>query len=162
MNKVYFLIGGNIGDRKLILSKTIISIGENIGEVINTSAIYETEPWGFSHEQNFLNQVVVINTTKEPFEVLNALQKIEQELGRVRKKNRYSARTIDIDILFYNNLCINSSEELIIPHPRMQERMFALMPLCEIAFDLVHPKLNKTIAQLMDVCKDKLLVKKLQ
>lgn len=162
MNKVYFLIGGNIGDRKKILSNTIFEINKNIGEVEKTSSIYETEPWGFSHEQNFLNQVVVINTSKSPFEVLSILQEIEKSLGRVRKINRYSERTIDIDILFFNDLCIDDTEELIIPHPRMQERMFALLPLEEIACDLIHPKLKLSIAELKNICEDKLLVKKFE
>ena len=152
MAKVYFLIGGNLGDREQILQSTIKTLG-NIGHVLNVSSIYETEPWGFDHEQNFLNQVVLVETNLLPEDVLNQAQEIEKSLGRIRKKNRYSERTIDIDILFYNDLIIET-DRLEVPHPRLGERMFALAPLAEIAGEFLHPVFGKTIKEIKDSCTD--------
>ena len=161
MAKVYFLIGGNLGDREEILKQTVERMIAEIGNLSQVSSIYETEPWGFEHELSFLNQVVVLESNLLPDEVLNRAQEIEQDLGRVRKKNRYSERTIDIDILFYDDQII-SSDRLEIPHPRMQERLFALIPLKELAAGLVHPVLKKSIADLYTECQDSLEVKKYQ
>ena len=153
MAKVYFLIGGNIGDREQVLHSTIKAIDKKIGHVLNVSSIYETEPWGFVHEQSFLNQVVLVETNLLPEDVLNQAQEIEKSLGRIRKKNRYSERTIDIDILFYDDLIIET-DRLEVPHPRMGERMFALAPLAEIAGELLHPIFGKTIQEIKDNCTD--------
>lgn len=159
MAKVFFLIGGNLGNREEILQNTVTQIENKVGEVIKLSSVYETAPWGFSHEQNFLNQVVVVETDLSPIAVLDRTQGIELDLGRKRKKNRYSERTIDIDILFYD-LDIIDSERLEVPHPRMAERKFALIPLKEIASNLKHPVFNKSVAELLEVCPDKLEVVK--
>jgi 2-amino-4-hydroxy-6-hydroxymethyldihydropteridine diphosphokinase len=158
MAKVYFLIGGNLGDRELILKTTIDKMIDKVGEKLELSSIYETEPWGFEHEQTFLNQLVVLETSYSAIEVLDRTQEIEKEMGRVRKKNRYSERTIDIDILFYNDEVINT-ERLEVPHPRIQERMFALQPLNEIDSDMIHPIYQKKIKELLANCEDKLEVK---
>ncbi len=160
MAKVFFLIGGNLGNREEILQNTIAQIGREVGRIIKLSSVYETAPWGFSHEQNFLNQVVVVKTDLLPIAVLDRTQRIELDLGRKRKKNRYSERTIDIDILFYD-LDIIDSERLEVPHPRMAERKFALIPLKEIAGNLKHPVFNKSVTELLEVCPDKLEVVKL-
>ncbi|RUT73534.1 2-amino-4-hydroxy-6-hydroxymethyldihydropteridine diphosphokinase [Ancylomarina longa] len=159
MAKVIFLIGGNLGDREQILKDSANYLEKDIGKVNQCSSIYETEPWGFEHELNFLNQVLAIETKLSPLEVLERTQSIEKIMGRIRKKNRYSERTIDIDILFYDSQ-IYHSDHLEIPHPRIQERMFALMPMNEILPDLVHPILNKTINELFNECQDKLEVKR--
>ncbi len=159
MAKVFFLIGGNLGNREEILQNTIAQIEREVGKVIKLSSVYETAPWGFSHEQNFLNQVVVVETDLLPIAVLDRTQRIELDLGRKRKKNRYSERTIDIDILFYD-LDIIDNERLEVPHPRMAERKFALIPLEEIASNLKHPVFNKSVAELLEVCPDKLEVVK--
>ncbi|NOU62160.1 2-amino-4-hydroxy-6-hydroxymethyldihydropteridine diphosphokinase [Marinifilum caeruleilacunae] len=153
MAKVYFLIGGNLGDRELILIKTIEALANRVGKVLKVSAVYETEPWGFEHEQSFLNQVVLVETSMLPEIVLDHTQAIENELGRVRKKNRYSERTIDIDMLFYNDLIIDS-ERLEVPHPRMGERMFALAPLAELASEMIHPVNGKSILEMKNACPD--------
>lgn len=153
MAKVYFLIGGNLGDREQNLQDTIEALRNDVGTVVTVSFIYETEPWGFNHEQSFLNQVVLLETNLLPEEVLNKTQEIEKKLGRVRKKNRYSERTIDIDILLIDDLIIDT-ERLEVPHPRMGERMFALAPLYEIASNLQHPVNGKTIKELKDNCPD--------
>jgi len=153
MAKVYFLIGGNLGDREQILQSTVESLGNDVGKILNVSAIYETEPWGFEHEQSFLNQVVVVESNLLPEAVLDQTQRIEKNLGRVRKKNRYSERTIDVDILFYDDLIIDT-ERLEVPHPRMGERMFALAPLAEIAPDFIHPVMDKSILEMKSSCPD--------
>jgi 2-amino-4-hydroxy-6-hydroxymethyldihydropteridine pyrophosphokinase len=153
MAKVYFLIGGNLGDRELILKSTVEALGNDVGKVLNVSAIYETEPWGFEHEQSFLNQVVIVESNLMPEVVLDQTQEIEKKLGRIRKKNRYSERTIDVDILFYDDLIIDT-ERLEVPHPRMGERMFALAPLSEIAPDFIHPVTGKSILDMKNSCPD--------
>ena len=159
MAKVYFLLGGNLGDREQILSNAIEKMNKEIGSVVECSAMYETEPWGFDHELNFLNQVVVVDSDLKAIQILDITQGIEKDLGRIRKKNQYSERTIDIDILFYGEEII-SSERLDIPHPRIQERMFALMPLMDVGADLVHPVIGKSIKKLLVACPDKMEVKK--
>ncbi|MPQ45470.1 2-amino-4-hydroxy-6-hydroxymethyldihydropteridine diphosphokinase [Marinifilum sp. N1E240] len=153
MAKVYFLIGGNLGNREQILKDTAEHLNEKVGEIYLISSIYETEPWGFEHELSFLNQVVVCETTLLPIEVLNSTQEIELNLGRVRKKNRYSERTIDIDLLFYDDL-IMDTERLELPHPRMGERMFALAPLSEIIPEFIHPISFKTVQTMKTECED--------
>ncbi|MGQ1908879.1 2-amino-4-hydroxy-6-hydroxymethyldihydropteridine diphosphokinase [Marinifilum sp. RC60d5] len=159
MAKVYFLIGGNLGDREQILSKTVCLLSERVGQIVKLSSIFETEPWGFQHELRFLNQVVLCETDLVPLEVLNATQSIEQNLGRVRKKNRYSERTIDVDLLFYDDL-IMDTERLELPHPRMGERMFALTPLAEIAPHFIHPVWKKTVSEIKFDCTDSSIVKR--
>ncbi len=159
MAKVYFLLGGNLGDREQILSNAIEKMNNAIGSVVDCSAIYETEPWGFDHELNFLNQVVVVNSDLEAIQILDITQGIEKDLGRIRKKNQYSARTIDIDILFYGEERI-VSERLEVPHPRFQERMFALLPMMDVREDLIHPVIGKSIKELLEDCPDKMEVKK--
>ena len=159
MTRVYFLLGGNLGDREQILREAIEKMSKDVGTVVKVSAIYETEPWGFHHELNFLNQVVVLDSDLEAIEILNLTQSIEKDLGRIRKKNQYSERTIDIDILFYGEERI-ASERLEVPHPRIQERMSALMPMMDVGEDLVHPVIGKTIKELLADCPDKMEVKK--
>ncbi|PKQ62540.1 2-amino-4-hydroxy-6-hydroxymethyldihydropteridine diphosphokinase [Labilibaculum filiforme] len=159
MARVYFLLGGNLDNREEILSEAISRMKLRIGECTASSFIYETEPWGFEHEQNFLNQVVVIETRLEGLEILDITQQIEKELGRVRKKNQYSERTIDIDILFYGDKII-ATDRLVVPHPRIQERLFALVPLLDVAPEFLHPIINKSIKELHATCLDTMEVKK--
>lgn len=159
MARVYFLLGGNLGDRERILSDAIDMMSKSIGSLVMSSAIYETEPWGFDHELNFLNQVVVLDSDLEGIEILDITQGIEKELGRIRKKNQYSERTIDIDILFYGEEKL-VSERLEIPHPRIQERLFALIPMMDVGEELVHPVIGKSIKELLIDCPDKMEVKK--
>jgi len=119
------------------------------------------EPWGFESNDLFWNQVLEISTNLSPEEVLVQTQQIELELGRIRKPDQYDSRLIDIDILFYGDQII-SLENLIVPHPRIQERKFALVPLCEIASELIHPVFQKSIRQLLEECADKLNVEKVK
>lgn len=154
ISRVTLLIGGNQGDRVGLLQQACNMIAEQIGAIVQLSSIYETEAWGFDAEQNFLNQAVVVETRLSAHEVLDKALLIESQLGRVRTGNGYASRTMDIDILFVDNNCIDTPD-LIVPHPRIQERNFVLVPLCEIMPNYVHPKMNKTIANLLKTSSDK-------
>ena len=158
--KIVFLgIGTNLGNRELNLEQAIARIEEFIGPVLMTSSIYETEPWGFQAEDKFLNLVVKAETKLTPSGLLGRILMIESLMGRVRGPNRYSSRPIDIDILLYEEMIIDD-ESLKIPHPLLQERRFVLVPLCEIASEMIHPVLKKSYAELLKICEDKNEVKK--
>lgn len=161
MAKLYLLLGGNLGDKEKIFSKAQINLHNLLGEITAQSAVYETEPWGFESTDLFWNQVLEIATSLSPEEVLRKTQQTEVELGRIRKSNQYDSRIIDIDVLFYGEEIVELPN-LIIPHPRIQERKFALVPLNEIAPDLKHPVFQKTITQLLAECNDQLLVEKVK
>jgi len=153
MHKVYLLLGGNLGNRYFHLSEATKQIEKNIGKIVDCSSFYETEPWGFEHKNNFLNQVIAVNSLLQPREILQETQKIEAELGRVRISTEYTARNIDIDILFYDNLILDESD-LKIPHPQLHNRNFTLVPLNEINPVLVHPVFKKKITELLSTCND--------
>lgn len=148
------LIGSNQGQRELIISQSIKMLAERCGEVLLVSSLYETEPWGFIAEQNFLNQVVALDTEKNPYDLLRELLMIEKELGRKRHDvEGYESRPIDLDILYYDDIIIND-EDLILPHPRLHKRRFALMPLCDIAADFIHPVFKRSNRELLNECED--------
>jgi 2-amino-4-hydroxy-6-hydroxymethyldihydropteridine diphosphokinase len=159
MNDAYLLIGGNVGDRNFYLTKSAKLIADKCGKIEQFSSIYETAPWGKLDQGAFLNQVIRISTRLEPIELLNAILKVENILGRKREE-KYGARTIDIDILYYNNLTLHETA-LTIPHPRISERRFVLTPLAEIASHFIDPIHSKTIATLLLACQDNLSVIKL-
>ena len=160
MNKVVLLLGGNQGLRFELLSKAERLVADRIGVIINKSSIYETEPWGFFDINNFLNRVIVVETELGANEILEIIHAIENTCYRVRNSEHWSARTMDIDILFFNKEIINT-KELIIPHQQIQERLFTLIPLAEIMDGFIHPKLQKSINELLNECKDKSFVKKI-
>jgi 2-amino-4-hydroxy-6-hydroxymethyldihydropteridine diphosphokinase len=160
MKKVFLGIGTNLGDRERNLEETVAKIKEYIGPVLNLSSVYETEPWGFESENQFLNMVVEVETKQSPSGVLGAILMIEAFLGRTREGNQYTSRVIDIDILLYEDNVVDEVS-LKIPHPLMGERRFVIVPLCEIAPDLVHPVLKKSIASLLESCKDKSKIRKI-
>ncbi len=159
MNIVFLGIGANLGERFTSLKNAFSEIEEHIGSVLRFSSVYETDPWGFETSDRFLNMVVEAETQLTPSGVLGAILVIEANLGRIRNEKQYSSRVIDIDILFYNDLIIDT-KILKIPHPLMHERKFVLVPLCEIAPDLVHPVLKKSSYELLQLCKDKSEVKR--
>jgi len=154
MKKVFLGIGANLGNRENNIFLAVEKIRELIGPVINVSPVYETEPWGFKSENKFLNIVIEVETKIKPSGLLGRLMMIESLLGRVRDGKQYTSRTIDIDILLYNNKVLET-KVLVIPHPRMHERKFVLVPLCEIAPDMVHPVLKKNMRELLKECPDK-------
>lgn len=159
MSQALLLIGGNIGDRLQYLEKAIEFIGQEIGKVNLVSSVYETEPWGFECEQAFLNQVIGVETKLQPRQILEFILNIEKKMGRKRIDSAYEARPIDIDILMFDDIIYHDSK-LQIPHPRMHQRKFTLIPLSEIAGHKIHPVLNKTINELNSICADTLNVTK--
>ena len=131
--ELYLSLGSNLGDREEMLNRAIALIGERVGEVQRVSSFIETEPWGFKSKHPFLNAACLVLTTLSPEQCLEATQQIERELGRKRKsKNgKYHDRPIDIDLLMYDDLEL-STPKLTLPHPRMKEREFVMIPLREI------------------------------
>ena len=139
MHQVYLGLGSNLGDREEHIRKAIALIGESIGLVIRQSSLIESEPWGFESANRFLNSVILVETTLTPRQLLKATQKIERQLGRKKKSTdsslltpvSYSDRSIDIDILLYDDLTVDEPD-LKIPHPLMEQRDFVMTPLNEI------------------------------
>lgn len=152
LNKVYLHTGSNIGDKKARLLQALVYIEAEVGTILKTSALYQTEAWGLTNQDDFFNQAVLVNTEFKPLEVLNKLKEIEIKMGRI-KTERWTARIIDIDILFWDNELVNEPS-LTIPHPHIPERNFVLIPMLEIAPYLVHPLLNKNIEELYLESKD--------
>ncbi len=165
MPKLYLLIGGNQGDRRQMIHKAADLIRERIGSVVACSRVYETEPWGrFAPDespQGFYNQALEVETTLPPHDALKEALGIEWALGRRRRPTVagdnnaqfYSSRPIDIDLILYDNLVVDTPD-LTLPHPRMHLRRFVLEPLVEMAPDYIHPILNKTLTELLDECTD--------
>lgn len=156
MNKVYLLIGGNMGNRIEQLQRAVDLIGQRTGQVAGLSALYETAAWGKTDQPSFLNQALLLYTRLEPLPLLKALLSIELEMGRERLEKN-GPRTIDIDIIFYNDAIIDEPG-LVVPHPAMAQRRFVLAPLAELAPNLQHPQLKQTMRQLLEACTDPLPV----
>ena len=158
LNTAYLLLGSNEGERETILSLTRHSISSSVGQIVASSSIYESEPWGFEDERNFLNQVIKIKTELAPMDLLTMIHEVEESIGRKRSTGEgYESRIIDIDILFYNEYILNL-EGLVIPHPRIRERRFVLAPMNEIDSSMIHPVHNKPLKELLFECDDKLHV----
>ena len=153
MSKVYFSIGSNKGNRSGLINEAIDKIDIIIGKVMLKSSIYDTKSWGFN-SNNFYNICILVESELTPDLILNKILTIEKDMGRLKKTDQYSDRFIDIDILFFDNMVINS-KNLEIPHPRIQLRKFVLTPMLELTPDLIHPILKKSIRQLEIECVDK-------
>ena len=153
MHKIYLIIGGNVGDREQYLFQTRENIIKEIGNINKSSDIYESEPWGFDHHIPFLNQVLEVETELTALCLLDKCQSIENSLGRNRFQEGYRPRTVDIDVLFYDD-CIYSLPPLIIPHKLLHHRMFVLEPLAQIAPNLIHPVYGINISELKASCDD--------
>lgn len=160
MNKAYLLIGGNMGDRKKQLKKAVVKIEKVCGKIALLSHFYETAAWGKTDQPSFYNQALVVDTTLPALELLDAILHIETSMGR-RRVEKFGPRVIDIDILLFNDAHIHYPS-LEVPHPELGNRRFALEPLNEIAPDVVHPLLKKTISRLLKECADTLEVRKLE
>ena len=133
MHTVYLGLGSNLGDRRGNISAAVRLLGERVGRVVRVSSMFETEPWGFTSANMFVNAAVCVETSLSPRGVLEATQATEREMGRTEKSvdGRYHDRTIDIDILLYDDLHVDEPD-LKIPHPLMREREFVMRPLGEI------------------------------
>jgi 2-amino-4-hydroxy-6-hydroxymethyldihydropteridine diphosphokinase len=158
MNRAYLLTGGNLGDRKETLAKASDLINKHCGKIIKSSALYETAAWGKTDQPAFLNQALELDTSLTARQLIRCILKVEKMMGRIREE-KYGPRLIDIDILLFNNEKHNY-DLLHLPHPEMQNRRFALLPLAEIAADVIHPVFNRSITELLAECPDKLEVKK--
>jgi 2-amino-4-hydroxy-6-hydroxymethyldihydropteridine diphosphokinase len=158
MNKTYLLLGSNIGNSKASLAKAINQIEKQIGTVTRQSALYSTAAWGNIKQPDFLNQVIIVETKLTPLQSMQTILSIEKKMGRVRTVKN-APRIIDIDILFFNKEIIDLPE-LSIPHPQIQNRRFVLVPLNQLSPNLKHPRLKRTVHQLLIHCPDKLNVKK--
>ncbi|WP_313261170.1 2-amino-4-hydroxy-6-hydroxymethyldihydropteridine diphosphokinase [Sphingobacterium sp.] len=157
MNKVYLLLGANIGNPNKQLEDAKVEIEDRIGKITRQSKFYESEAWGVENQPVFLNQVILLETDFSANKVLNEILKIEILLGRIRGQ-RWGSRIIDIDILYYNEDIIHT-EDLQVPHPYIQERNFTLIPLVEIAADYSHPIFKKSNKELLEESTDQLNVK---
>ncbi len=150
----YLSLGSNLGDRLGYIRKAADSISKISGvTVARLSSVYETDPFGVTNQPRFLNTAVGLTTSLPPSELLGALKATETSLGRVRRE-RWREREIDIDIVFYDQMLLES-DELTIPHPGAHLRRFVLLPIAEIAPEFIHPVFNKSVRQLLDACGDK-------
>lgn len=156
MHSTYLLLGSNIGDRQKNLTAAFQALENLTGRIIKASQVYETAAWGKEDQAAFLNQVVLIQTPLTPAALLQETQEIETKLGRIREE-KWGARLIDLDLLFYDDLILQT-DNLTLPHPQLHLRRFTLMPLAEIAPELRHPVLHKTVADLLENCPDMLEV----
>ena len=156
MNLATLLLGSNIEPRDIYISNAVELIRAEIGKVINISEVYQTQAWGIESQNAFLNQVILVETELNHLEVLNKTSNIEARSGR-RRVEKFGPRTLDIDILFFNEL-VYQSETLQIPHPGIPNRRFTLVPLVELLPNYIHPVLLKTNLDLLKECPDNLTV----
>ena len=150
--RAYLLLGSNEGDKLQYLKQATQAIEKRLGKIMSSSKHYETQAWGLTAQEDFINQAVVIETALSVEQLLANIQHIENDLGRVRSE-KWASRTIDIDILLFDDIVINK-KDLVVPHPHLHERNFALIPLMEIAGDIEHPVLKKTIEDIYFSCTD--------
>lgn len=158
MAKVFFSLGSSLGAKKETLKKAIKDIGSLIGSVVQISSIYKTEPWGFEDENSFYNMAILVDSDLSPHSILSKAHEIEKKHKRIRHNTGYHSRTLDIDIIFYDDE-IHIFEDLQIPHKLAHKRKFVLQPINEIQPNFVHPILGLTISQILKDCTDNSLIK---
>lgn len=147
MTRIVILLGTNLDNRLINLQKAELEIGHRVGAVFQRSKIYQTAPWGNLEQEDFLNQILIVESNKNPHEVLSLLLTIELEMGRVRNQ-QYEPRIIDLDIIYFGDEIIET-KDLIVPHPFIQDRRFTLVPLVELIPNLVHPVFKRTNYELL-------------
>ena len=157
MNIVFLQLGSNLDNREMLLQDAIVAIEERVGLVLERSKVYESTAWRVEGQENYLNQILKVETKLQAHDVLFIILDVEKNLGRVRIE-KWGERLIDIDIIFFNNEIIETAQ-LCVPHKHMHERMFVLTPLHNLAPDMAHPKYNKTVEELLKECTDTQLVK---
>ncbi|MDR0602759.1 MAG: 2-amino-4-hydroxy-6-hydroxymethyldihydropteridine diphosphokinase [Bacteroidales bacterium] len=158
MHKVYFLVGGNVNNTRLKYEQLSILFQKKIGKITASSQFYKSPPWGFNSPNPFINWAVCVETHLTPPRLMKETQHIERLLGRKKNKTvQYEDRSMDIDIIFYDNISWNT-EDLHIPHPKMHLRNFVLTPLFEICPFFVHPVMKKDITVLKKECQDNSVV----
>ncbi len=157
MNTAYLILGGNKGNRSENLKNALETLGKRAGEVLKKSEVYSTKAWGNTKQPDFLNQVICLRTFLTARELLNMALAIEESLGRVRTEQKWTERTMDIDILYYNDEIINTAD-LKIPHPYIKDRKFVLIPLAEIAKEFIHPVTGNSTEKMLKECNDNLEV----
>ena len=163
MERCLILFGSNMGDKNKIYTQACLLINNRCGRIVAQSSAYESEPWGFEAKEWFLNRLIVVETELEPEAMMQQLLDIETELGRVRhpEAGGYTSRTADLDILYYGSRIV-LTDSLTIPHPRLHQRRFALLPLCEVVPEFVHPAFNMTQTELLKRCFDFSEVRKIE
>ena len=159
MNTAYLLIGGNLGDRNENLALANRLLNEQCGSISGFSSVYETAAWGNTDQPAFYNQAIELTTTLNARQLIRRVLKIEKQMGRVRSE-KLGPRIIDIDMIFFNNE-VYDLRFLKIPHPEIQNRRFALVPLADICPQYIHPVLKRSVSELLNVCPDNLAVKKI-
>ena len=156
-SSIFLLLGSNLGNKLFYLKQACIAIDEEIGKVLQSSKIYETDAWGIEDQPSFLNQVIEVSSSLTPHQILEKINTLERTIGRIRH-GKWGSRVIDIDILYDGSESIQS-KDLTIPHPQIQNRRFTLVPLCELDPNFIHPILKRSNQDLLDTCKDSLEVR---
>jgi len=156
MGRAYLSLGSNLGDRMEALNRAMALISQRCGTIVTKSSVYETAAWGLADQPAFLNMAIEVDTPDLPVDLMAKLLAIETTMGRKRME-QWGPRTIDIDILFYDDMVLELPK-LTIPHPYLQDRRFVLAPMNEIAPGLIHPVFKNTISELLRLCPDKLAV----
>ena len=154
MNGIYLLLGSNLGNRLSNLKSATGLLSKGGSKTLNESSVYETEPWGKSDQEWFLNVVLQIETTLDPHQLLGRCLDVEKQMGRIRD-DKWGERLIDIDILYFNDISMKAGD-LILPHPSIEERRFTLIPLCELIPEELHPVLKQSQLELLSKCEDEL------
>ena len=158
---VCLLYGGNIGDPLNSFTRATKILANQLGIFYKQSSIYRSQTWGYESENDFMNQLVLFKTELKAQHILEFCLETEYMLGRQRNTScGYTDRTIDIDILYMEDLILNT-DQLTIPHPKLHERLFALLPLCDIIPEFIHPVLGKSNKSLLALCPDKSIIEKL-